>query len=142
MPQAVVEVPLLKRRDQEVPHVVTIRKGKRLVLRALPHLHLEERRVLADQDHHAVQADRFGTLLGLRGEKLIALLRHVPVGTVLGDIRIRFDPKVLAKLLVHRSGLLLRCGDRLRAEKTRRIVDASARSSGKAAGDKHHSDGQ
>jgi len=106
-------VPLPERRDQELPQVVTIREGKRPLFRALPHLHLEERRVLTDQDDHAIQAERFGTLVGPRGEKLMALLRNVLVGTVGGDMRIRFDPEIFPKLLVNRGDLLLRCGDRI-----------------------------
>jgi len=111
------------------------------LFRALPHLHLEERRVLTDQDDHAIQAERFGTLVGPRGEKLMALLRNVLVGTVGGDMRIRFDPEIFPKLLVNRGDLLLRCGDRILAKKPRRILDANTRGVGQAEGDQHHRDG-
>src|SRR6266567_3029190 len=57
------------------------------------------------------------------------------------DTRIGFDPEVLAKLFVNRSDLLLRCGDRLLAKKTRCILDASACRLRHADGHEHHSDG-
>jgi hypothetical protein len=142
LPQAVVEVPLFERRDQEVTQVVTIGEGKRPLSRVVPHFHLEECGVLTDQDHHAIQAYRFGTLECPPGEKLIALLRHVLIGTVCGDMRIRFDSQILAKLLVNGSNLLLRCDNRILTEKPCRILDASARGLGHADGDQHHSDGQ
>jgi hypothetical protein len=46
--QTLIEVSLLERRDEEITQVVTIRKGKRLLSRAVSHLHLEERGILAD----------------------------------------------------------------------------------------------
>ena len=68
----------------------------------------------------------------------MALLRDVLVGTVGGDMRIRFDPEIFPKLLVNRGDLMLRCGDRILAKKPRRILDASARGVGQAEGDQHH----
>jgi hypothetical protein len=138
LPQAVVKVPLLEGRDQEVPQVVTIGEGKRLVLRAVPYLHLEERGVFTHQDEDALQTDRLGTLVGPGGEKLLSLLRHVLVGTVRGDARIGFDPQILAKPLVNGSDLLLRRRDRILTEHTCRIPDASACRLRPAEGDKHH----
>jgi hypothetical protein len=90
--QAIVEAPLPERCDEEVPHVVTIREGKRPLLRAVSHLHLEERGVLADQDHHAIQAERFRTLVRPGGKQFRALLWRILVGTVWGKTRIGFDP--------------------------------------------------
>jgi hypothetical protein len=139
--QAIVEVPLPERCHEEVPHVVTIREGKRPLLRAVSHLHLEERRVLTDQDNHTIKAERFRTLVRPGGEKLRALLWRILVGTVWGDTRIRFDPQVLAKLLMNRGDLVLRRGNHLLTEKTRRILDASTRSLGYVDGDEHRSDG-
>jgi len=132
---------LLERRDKEVTHMVTMGEGKRLLLRALPHLHVKESRVLTDQDDHAIHTAGFGTLVRPGGEKRTALLRRILGGTVCGDARIRFNAEVLAKRLMHRGNLLCRCGDRLLTAITHRIVDASARSLGHADGDQHHSDG-
>jgi hypothetical protein len=80
-------------------------------------------------------------LVGPDGEKLIALLWRILVGTVWGNTRIRFDPQVLAKLPLHCGDLLRRCGNRLPTEKTRRILDASTRRLGSANREEHHSDG-
>src|SRR5205814_6175467 len=98
-------------------------------------------RCLSDWSSDVCSSDLFGTLVRPGGKKLVAVLRRILLGTVCGDTRIGFDPQVLAKLFVNRSDLLLRCGDRLLAKKTRCILDASACRLRHADGHEHHSDG-